>query len=249
MENTLEEPDILIGAIANLPGVEDRVAELTERLVAGGAIEVSTRTLPEVNWDEVWKQHFKPRRVGKRFLVRPTWEPASEDSGVLEIVLDPGQAFGTGDHPTIRMCLELMESAGMEGASVCDVGCGSGILSIAARKLGAASVVAIDIEPISVDVALQNARLNGVSIEARVGEGIGTPEAPYDVIVSNIISAILIRLARDVRAAIRPDGRWIVSGIIRANWDDVLAASSRAGFDLDEMREEDGWVAARFTAS
>jgi ribosomal protein L11 methyltransferase len=247
IENTLEEPDVLIGALACVPGAEDRIAELTARLMADGALRITTQEVPEMNWDEVWKQHFKPRRVGDRLMVRPTWErPAAED-GILEIVLDPGQAFGTGDHPTTRMCLELMESASLDGARVCDVGCGSGILSVAACKLGAKSVLAIDIEPISVEVALQNAALNGVTIDARVGEGIGSSEEPYDVVVSNIISAILIRLARDIRAALKPDGRWIVSGIIRANWDDVLAKATRSGFDLDEIKEEDGWVAGRFS--
>jgi ribosomal protein L11 methyltransferase len=178
------------------------------------------------------------------------------------IVLDPGQAFGTGDHPTTRLCLELLELADVPDARVADVGCGSGILSVAACKLGAAEVIANDVEPVAVEVARQNAELNQVQFLALVGEGIGPaidpttarldgwpplPEdAGFDVVVSNIISAILIRIARDIAAALVPGGRWIVSGIIEQNWPDVRAAAQSAGFTLREERHEDGWVAAMF---
>jgi ribosomal protein L11 methyltransferase len=203
--------------------------------------------------------------VGRHFVIRPTWEAYPAQADDLEIVLDPGQAFGTGDHPTTRLCLELLEDADLRDAEVCDVGCGSGILSIAACKLGAANVVAIDIEPVAVEVTKENAALNSVRFVAMVGEGIApaieegqegtseagaTPEAAgFDVVIGNIISAILIRLARDVYAFTRPGSRWIVSGIISQNWNDVLEAAQRAGFELRTKREEDGWVAALFDRS
>ncbi len=277
IENTLEEGDDLVGAIVAVEGTPARLAELEAALRSAGATDVKTQPLPEVDWDEVWRLHFKPRRIGRRFIVRPTWETFDTGPEDIEIVLDPGQAFGTGDHATTRLCLELLESVDLKGKRLADVGCGSGILSIAAVKLGA-DVEAVDIEAISVDVTKENAARNGVEFRAIVGAGIASlmepepsevggsweqdehpltaqvqPErnpvssATYDVVVSNIISAVLIRISADVAAAIKPGGVWLVSGIIPANWPDVLAAAERAGFALEEKREEDNWVAARFT--
>jgi ribosomal protein L11 methyltransferase len=253
IENTMEEGHALVGCLPNVDGADERVSELAEALRSAGAREVIARGLPEVNWEEAWKQHFKPRKIGRNFVIRPTWEDYATGEGEIEIVLDPGQAFGTGDHATTRLCLELMEDAALRDAVVADVGCGSGILSVAAIKLGAAEVVAVDVEPTAVEVAKENAALNGVQFLALTGDGIaplltaseGGREG-FDVVLSNIISAILIRLARDVSDALVPGGRWIVSGVIPQNWPDVLAAAERAGFEIRERREEDGWVAALF---
>ncbi|MEZ0324377.1 MAG: 50S ribosomal protein L11 methyltransferase [Fimbriimonas sp.] len=263
IENTLEEGNTLTGALPNVEAALKQFEALKVSLEAAGAKSVVANELKEENWEENWKQFFKPRRVGERFVVRPTWETFDSGSDDIEIVLDPGQAFGTGDHPTTRLCLQLLEKADLKDARVADVGCGSGILSVAACKLGAAEVIANDIEPVAVEVAQQNAELNGVQFLALVGEGIspaldptqgrtdGAPPLPtdtgFDVVVSNIISAILIRLARDIWHAIVPGGRWIVSGIIDQNWPDVLLAAESAGFSLNEKLEEDGWVAAMFT--
>ncbi|MEZ0324943.1 MAG: 50S ribosomal protein L11 methyltransferase [Fimbriimonas sp.] len=262
IENTLEEANWLTGAIPKVDAAIPQLEALKVALLEAGAKAVNTRDLPEVNWEENWKKFFKPRRVGQRFVVRPTWETFALDPDDVEIVLDPGQAFGTGDHPTTRLCLQLLENAGLKDARVADVGCGSGILSVAVCKLGAAEVIAIDIEPISVEVARQNAELNHVQFLALVGDGIGPaldptlgrvdgapplPEATgFDVVVSNIISAILIRLARDIWHTLVPGGRWVVSGIIEQNWPDVQLAAESAGFALVEKLDEDGWVAAMF---
>jgi ribosomal protein L11 methyltransferase len=256
-ENSLQtdSPPTLSSAVVDVEGTAAVVEALKSDLLAAGATGVQSRDLVEVNWEENWKQFFKPRRVGRRFVVRPTWESVELDKDDLEIVLDPGQAFGTGDHPTTRMCLELLEDAVKPGDTVADIGCGSGILSVGAAKLGARRVVAIDIEPISVEVAKENAAMNGVTIEAIVGVGVRslpssrwpTPDsATYDVVVSNIISATLIAIAHEIAQVVRPDGKWIVSGIIEANWPDVLSASERAGFNLVKMIQEDDWIGAEF---
>jgi ribosomal protein L11 methyltransferase len=265
IENTLEVGSSLTGALPNVDAAKKQLVTLTEALEQAGAKSVSSRELPEENWEENWKQFFKPRRVGERIVVRPTWETFASGPDDIEIVLDPGQAFGTGDHPTTRLCLQLLEKADLKDARVADVGCGSGILSVAACKLGAAEVIANDIEPVAIEVAQQNAELNGVQFLALVGEGIapaldptlgrtdGAPPLPeetgFDVVVSNIISAILIRLARDIWHTIVPGGRWIVSGIIEQNWPDVQLAAESAGFTLVDKLEEDGWVAAMFLKS
>jgi ribosomal protein L11 methyltransferase len=262
IENTLEQGNSLTGAIANVEAAERQIELLRDALARAGALSITTQDLPETNWEEAWKQFFKPRRVGRHFVIRPTWEEFALSEGDIEIVLDPGQAFGTGDHPTTRLCLQLLEDGNLRDARVADIGCGSGILSVAACKLGAAEVVAVDIEPVAVEVARQNAEMNGVRFLAMVGEGIAPvmdptlgrtdgavsapPGAGFDVVVSNIISAILIRLARDVHLSLVDSGRWIVSGIIAQNWPDVQAAAEAAGFTLEHRLEEDGWVAAMF---
>lgn len=287
IENTQEEMGpVISGCLVEIEGVAARIEALTQGLRDAGALEVVSHPFEEQDWDEVWKQFFKPRRIGERFVVRPTWEEFAANPGDLEIVLDPGQAFGTGDHPTTRLCLELLETVDVPGKRVADVGCGSGILSIGACLLGAASVDAVDVEEEAVQVSRENAALNHVSFRAILGEGVRSlfesvddAEArvaaqaewdqdehplhgrrpaisrfgntvvsgePYDLIVSNIISAVLMRIAPDVADAIRPDGDWIVSGIIHSNWPDVLDAAQRAGFELVERREEGDWTAARF---
>lgn len=287
VENTMEEEGpLLVGCMVDVEGSPARVEELVSALRDAGALEVTSNPYEETDWEESWKKFFKPRRIGQRFVVRPTWEEFEVTPGDLTIVLDPGLAFGTGDHPTTRMCLELLENAEVEGKRVADVGCGSGILSIGACMLGAAEVDAVDIEPASVEVSLENAELNRVKFRAIVGEGVrslfetvpdearaaaqieweqderplGTIGAPpitereasraaeqkYDIVVSNIISAILIRISPDVAEAVKPGGQWIVSGIILGNWPEVLTAAERVGFSLLEKQEEGDWVAARF---
>lgn len=244
IEGTLQEekPPALVGYAHSA----DDVPGLTLALEAQGAV-VETDQIEEQNWAESWKQFFKPVRIGQHWVVRPTWEPFDVLPGDREIVLDPGQAFGTGDHPTTRMCLELLELAGLEGQTVADIGCGSGILSVGAVKLGAASVVAVDNDPPSIESSLENAERNGTPFEVLLGTGFEPlGDRVFDVVVSNIISATLIRIAPVVATRIRPGGQWIVSGIIRSNWPDVLAAAEANGFALLEHREEGEWVAAQF---
>lgn len=243
-----DEPPTISAFLVDVEGTEARVHALTEDLMSQGVRSVDTRIVPEEAWAEDWKQHFKPRRIGRRLLIRPTWEAAEPAPGDVEIVLDPGQAFGTGDHPTTRLCLELLENANPAGKMVADVGCGSGILSIAACLLGAEKVSAVDIDDLSIEVAKENRALNGVDFKCFVGDGFASlePDTGWDIVLSNIISATLIRVAPDARNAVHTGGLWIVSGIIRGNWPDVLAAAEASGFALAEQREEGEWVAAVF---
>lgn len=223
------------------------VQELSTALIQGGAETVMTFEVAEEDWDATWKKFFHTTRIGKRIVIRPEWEVSDLKPGELEIVLDPGQAFGTGDHPTTRMCLELLEVADLHGKSVADIGCGSGILSVAAKKLGASRVIGIDNDQPSVDASLENADRNGVTYEVINANGFeGLDGEQFDVVVSNIISATLIRVAPDAAKTVKPGGTWCVSGIIQANWPEVRTSIEAQGFTYQEERQEGDWIAALF---
>ena len=252
IENTLQSdmPPCLTACVVEVPGADKEIAELRKDLNEAGALDVSVAPYEEQNWEEAWKKFFKPRRIGKSFVVRPTWETFDAKDDDKVIVLDPGQAFGTGDHPTTRMCLALLEEADVQGRQILDIGCGSGVLSIGAILLGAKEVVAVDIDPLAIEVTKENATVNNVSFRAFVSDGmpdefLDSVNAP-DVVLSNIISAAIIRITPEVAAVIRPGGRWIVSGILNANWDDVLEVAETNGFKVEQKLEEDDWVAATF---
>ncbi len=217
-------------------------------LVRAGAASTFVEEVPEVDWSEAWKQFFKPTRIGERIVIVPSWESFETGPGDVVVTLDPGQAFGTGDHPTTRGCLRLIEAEGVAGKRVADIGCGSGILTIAAVKLGAAEAVAVDLDAESVETCGENCLRNGVEATVLLGAGCSVLPDGWvgDIVVSNIISAALIGMAADVASRVRPGGVWIVSGIIEANWPDVLAKAGECGFVVKTVLQEGEWIAATF---
>lgn len=243
--STMIEGSSIVGYLADVEGADEVAAELEFALESLGA-RVEIGTIEPQDWSELWKVHFKPRRIGKRFVLRPTWESYAVQEGDVEIVLDPGQAFGTGDHQTTRLCLAEIERLDGSLGEVADIGCGSGVLAIAAAKLGGRVVLASDLDPISVQVARANAKLNGMEFQCVEAAGFDGLSGQVDTALSNIISATLIRLSGEAARAIRPGGRWIVSGIIDANWPDVRVAAEAAGFALEHESREDEWVGATF---
>jgi ribosomal protein L11 methyltransferase len=247
IENTLEEANCITGCYVDVDGVRTQIESLRTALLALGVDDVIDEPFVEVDWENEWKKFFKPRRVGSHFVVRPTWESFDALPSDKVIVLDPGQAFGTGDHPTTRMCLEYLEMQVASSNSVLDLGCGSGILAVGAKMVGAGETLAIDIDPIAVEVAKENITRNNVEVKTAVGDVLELQlESRWDIVVSNIISATLINLAPDAAYALRPGGKWIVSGIITQNWSDVKKAAEKSGFTYIEHREEDGWNAGVF---
>jgi len=240
-----DEPPTLSGYVA--PGSEHMMDDLKAKLLEFGAKEVTQSEVPEVDWAEAWKQFFVPRRVGNQFMVVPSWTEFEPEPGDLVITLDPGQAFGTGDHPTSRGCLELLEREGAAGKDIADIGCGSGILSVGAGLLRARTIVGVDTEPVSVASSRENLTRNG--IKGTIYLGAGFEPLPindtYDLVLSNIISAALIGIAHEAARRVRPGGAWIISGIIESNWPDVLDKATRCGFTLVDHLQEGDWVAAR----
>ncbi|MCX6341748.1 MAG: 50S ribosomal protein L11 methyltransferase [Fimbriimonadales bacterium] len=247
IENTLEEANCITGCYVDVDGVRTQIESLRTALLALGVDDVIDEPFVEVDWENEWKKFFKPRRVGSHFVVRPTWESFDALPSDKVIVLDPGQAFGTGDHPTTRMCLEYLEMQVASSNSVLDLGCGSGILAVGAKMVGAGETLAIDIDPIAVEVAKENITRNNVEVKTAVGDVLELQlESRWDIVVSNIISATLINLAPDAAYALKSGGKWIVSGIITQNWSDVKKAAEKSGFTYIEHREEDGWNAGVF---
>ena len=221
--------------------------------------ELTTSLVREADWAEAWKSHFPVLRIGRRLVIRPTWRRHRRLHDDVVLSLDPGMAFGTGLHPTTRLCLAALETLADEGlvrsARVLDVGCGSGILAIAAGKLGAGKLGArellgVDTDPIAVESTLANARLNRLTRRMRVRQGsVPTGERPFDLVLANLIASLLVQLAPDLRRELAPGGRILASGIFRDREGDVVAAFRAAGLQMGRRWAEDDWVALEAIAN
>jgi len=211
---------------------------------AGLDAEVSRRDVQAADWAEAWKEHFQVERYGRRLVVAPSWRAFAPASGDVVIRLDPGMAFGTGQHETTRLCLEALEACGVAGRRVLDLGCGSGILAIAAAKLGAGDVLAVDIDADCVRITKDNVRLNGVErvVHARHGSvETASGGAPFGLVIANIIAGVLIDLAPAIRELLGDEGRLLASGIISERRDEVIAAFEAAGLTIAGTRALGEW--------
>ena len=210
--------------------------------------ELRTRLVHEADWAEAWKAYFPVLRVGRRLVIRPTWRRHRREPGDVVLALDPGMAFGTGLHPTTRLCLAalegLAENGAVAGRRVLDVGCGSGILAIAALKLGAATALGLDTDPIAVEATLTNARRNAVARRLRARQGsLPSSEPPFDVVLANLIAGILVPLAQLLRDELRPGGSLLASGIFIDREAEVRAAFETSGLAVVGRSMEGDWVA------
>ena len=215
-----------------------------------GPLIVTTSLHDDSEWKDNWKEYFKPQQVSERIIVCPTWEEyelSEEDKAAGKKILriDPGMAFGTGTHETTSLCLKAMEKYMAPGASVLDVGCGSGILSIAADLLGAGDVLGIEIDPVAVEVSRENLELNGCGENVRVIEGDLTKGVDYkaDVVVANLMADLVEMLSPDVRRHMKPGARYISSGIIDEKLEEVAQAIRDCGFEIEEIKEDGMWRA------
>ena len=223
----------------------EAVAFLRERYTAEGIeSEICLDSCVEEDWINNWKQYFKPIPVGQKLLIRPTWEEVKDSGGRTVLDLDPGLAFGTGTHETTRLCMELLEQYVRPGMNVLDVGCGSGILSVAALLLGADKAVGVDIDELAVKTAVENAEINHVEdrFTGICGNLTDHVTGTYDIVVANIVADVIIMLTKDVEQFMKPDTVYLMSGIIDTREQDVLTAVEQH-FTIIDRKEEKGWVA------
>jgi len=243
VEETAAQREAVCAAIERLKN--------TDAGVELGSLEIRQARIDDEDWANNWKAYYKPLPIGPRLLVTPSWENPPAD-GRVKLMLDPGMAFGTGLHHTTRMCLELLQEELQQGAQVLDLGCGSGILSIAALLLGAAHANAIDIDPTAQVTALENAQRNQISKEqytVYAGDVLTDPDmqaklaGQYDLVLVNIVADVIIGLSPVLPGYCKPEGGVILSGIIDERLQDVKNALEQAGLVVCKERLSGGWAA------
>lgn len=242
-----------------LLSIRAMLSELKESDTEGiyGRLEAELSSIREEDWANNWKQYFKPVKIGEKLVIKPSWEEYENDGSRIVLEIDPASSFGTGQHHTTRLCLELLEKSLKNGDRILDMGCGSGILSIGAMLLGAESAVAVDIEQNAAETALENAVKNHISPEKyetfygniltdeNLAERI---EAKYDVIAANIVADVLIAMKDYFVRYIKNGGTLIVSGIIEERMHEVIGVLEEAGFNAPEINVKEGWAAVKFAA-
>lgn len=237
--------------------VRNSIAELdsmrSEIGIDMGSLKIEVRSVDEEDWANNWKAYFKPMPVGEKLLVCPSWEKIPDGNTRAVLKIDPGMAFGTGTHHTTRMCLELLEKNIKNGDLVADLGCGSGILSIAASLMGAKETYAIDIDPVAARVAAENAELNGIDMSGyfiRIGDILSDEKfrddisgRQYDIVLANIVANVIIAFAPVIPQLMKPGGKLIASGIIADRLDEVLDALKANGLEAVEICSGEDWRA------
>ena len=229
----------------------DCMAYLRDRFATLGIeVKIDMIGLDEEDWANAWKKYYKPLKIGKKLVVVPKWEEYEASEGEVTLKMDPGMAFGSGTHETTRLCASLLEEHLTEGQRVLDVGTGSGILAIAASKLGAKEIFACDIDPVAVRVANENFIDNDVTnVRCEVSDLLKSVDKSgglYDVVCANIVADIVIRLAADVGEYVKYGGIVIASGIINTQADEVVAAMEKAGFGIADAATDNDWRAFVF---
>jgi ribosomal protein L11 methyltransferase len=239
------------GYFPETPRTENRIRLLEERL-SGLKVEgkvdarVVYKTIDEEDWSNSWKKYFKPKKIGDRIVVKPTWRDYEAGPGEIVLEIDPGMAFGTGTHPTTANCVRLLEKFVKEGDSFLDVGTGSGILMMAASRLGACKLAGTDRDETAVEIAGKNLELNGLKRErfhlavADLANGI---KGKFDVIAANILSEVIVRLLDSLPDLMAENGVFIASGIIEENLKPVLEKMGKQGLEVVECAVEEKWAA------
>ena len=251
-----DEPAVdFVKVVAYLPSDEElpgklrilstRIDELAGHSLDKGKGTIRWREVREAEWADSWKQYFHTSRIGERFVVKPSWEEYSPQTDDIVLDLDPGMAFGTGTHGTTILCLESIEDMVKPGMTVFDVGAGSGILSIAAAKLGAVMVKAVEYDAMATDTARQNVAVNGVGsiVEVSRGDLLDGITGQADIIVANLIADLILKLAPALPAHLKPTGCFVGSGIIKERLPDVTNALAQQGLSVTRVTEAGEWAA------
>ena len=222
--------------------IEEKLVEIKTLGIDIGEGIVEIKKMYEEDWANNWKKYYKPSKVGERIVVKPTWEDYHANAEELVVELDPGMAFGTGEHETTRMCIQALEKYVQKDSTVFDVGCGSGILAIAAAKLGAKLAVGVDLDPVAVESAKENVGFNDVdNIEIIHGNLIEVIDGKADIVVANIIAEVICILTEDVSRVIKTGGLFITSGIIHERVEMVVNKLEECGFEIVKVNKDGEW--------
>lgn len=258
-EGTEYGPVRVFGYLVVDEHLEENRRQLSEALWHLGMIrplpEPSFRTIEDEDWMATWKQHYHPIPIGKRLEVLPAWIEKHDDSRI-SVHIDPSMAFGTGTHPSTQLCLEMVESYTLPGQPAIDVGCGSGILAIAALRLGASHALAVDIDPASIKSTNENAAANKVqqNLECALGSVTEILQGKYSLrqaplVLVNILAPVIVRLYdAGLADLLTPGGTMVLSGILAEQAQDVKTAATQQGLTFTEMRQIEDWVALAFTS-
>ena len=224
--------------------LEEKLLKLKGQL--GLIFKMSYKALDEEDWAHSWKAYFWPQKIGRNIVVKPTWRDYRAECGEVVIELDPGMAFGTGTHPTTTMCISLIENHLKKDDSLLDIGTGTGVLMIAAAKLGAGKICGIDNDETAVHIAVENLRRNGVDSQrffvtcGNLAEGINET---YDIVAANVLSHVILDILNGIGGVLTPGGIFICSGITDKNEKQVVAAMRNIGFEILDIRSQEEWVA------
>ncbi len=222
--------------------VKERLEDIKKLGINIGKGKVEVQEMKEEDWANTWKKYYKPFRIGKSIIIKPIWEEYEEKEGDLVVELDPGMAFGTGDHETTNMCIRALEKYVKKDSTVFDVGCGSGILAIAAAKLGAKKAVGVDLDPVAVESAKENVGYNNLdNIEILEGNLIDVIDGKADIVVANILAEIICILTQDVSRVLNKGGYFITSGIIHDRVDMVTSKLEECGFEVESVNKDGEW--------
>lgn len=240
----------VIGYFSSEEDINEKISEIEKRLdyvkslgLDTGTLEIYKREVKQENWENEWKKYFNVQKVSDSIVIKPSWEEYTAKEGEKIIDIDPGMAFGTGTHETTRMCINAIEKYMNKGDSLIDIGCGSGILSIAAAHLGAEKVIAVDLDKLAVKVSKENVDLNGFSntIDVRYGDLTDVIDEKADVIVANIIADIIAKLSENIADFMKDGGYFISSGIINDKKDFVISKLKENNFDIIEENNDGEW--------
>ena len=240
----------VIGYFSSEEDLDEKLSEIKKRLeyvksldLDTGSLEVFKKVVKQENWENEWKKYFNVQKVSNSIVIKPSWEDYTAKDGEKIIDIDPGMAFGTGTHETTRMCINAIEKYMKQGDSLIDIGCGSGILSIAAAHLGAQRVIAVDLDKLAVKVSKENVELNGFSdtVDVRYCDLTEVIDEKADVIVANIIADIIAKLSENIADFMKKDGYFISSGIINDKKDFVISKLIDNNFEIVEERNDGEW--------
>ncbi|MDL2274761.1 50S ribosomal protein L11 methyltransferase [Desulfosarcina sp. OttesenSCG-928-G10] len=244
-----EKPGVT-GYFPDTDGVDEKCKALEaalsdlEKPLSLHLLAVSYARIDETDWAEAWKAYFWPEQITDRLVVKPTWRDYDAQPGQMVIEIDPGMAFGTGSHATTALCLQLIQDYLSPGDTFLDVGTGSGILMIAAEKLGAGALLGVDSDPVAVTVAEANLAVNGISrFQLVAGNLVDSVSRPADLVAANILAEVIVTLIPSLDRVLKKDGIFICSGIITEKREMVQHTLTAAGFSVLKILEKDGWVA------